>query len=81
MSSDDCSYFYSCDTTMMKCVLEPGLGKPCPDDTCSDAGTYCDQDTEMCAATKPAGSACGDDEECQGADCVNSVCAPVVSCL
>ncbi|HEY1099193.1 MAG TPA: hypothetical protein VGF99_09695, partial [Myxococcota bacterium] len=45
-----------------ECVAAPGAGEAC-DFSCV-GGFYCDGDTATCVATKTAGAACFDDDEC-----------------
>jgi len=59
------------------CVVDVGVGSPCPSgNECAD-GNYCDMSgsTYLCAPKKPAGQSCTEYDECQGfCDYGRSVC-------
>jgi hypothetical protein len=79
----DCSPFYTCDTTMLKCVQGPGLGSSCATAECFDGDTYCDTGsaTPTCVAKKPDGSTCANGEECESDECDGSACVAETICL
>ncbi|HEY1813701.1 MAG TPA: hypothetical protein VGG74_15225 [Kofleriaceae bacterium] len=81
--SSECSPFYTCDTTMMKCVQGPGVGSSCATAECFDGNTYCDTGsaTPTCLQKKADGSTCATDEECESDDCVGSACTAETICL
>jgi hypothetical protein len=75
---DDCVKTATCDDATNKCVPRKALGAACTgsggfaNDECVE-GAYC-QASGTCAAQRPNGAACNDDDECLGGDCRNGEC-------
>jgi hypothetical protein len=55
-----------CDPTEKKCIKPVTSSGECTDSTECVVGFYCNEDTELCEIRRSNGSACDDDEQCQG---------------
>jgi hypothetical protein len=87
-SVGQCSSFYPCDQSTMKCTAAPALGEACTN-RCFDGGTFCDTSspTPTCVKTKADGGSCTSDSQCENNNCDtgsgggSGTCATAAVCI
>jgi hypothetical protein len=84
-SSSDCSPFYQCDPSTMKCASGPRLGSACDSGTCFDAHTYCTGELgsamPVCTPAGSDGAPCEFTDQCLSGHCNAGVCATPAVCF
>ncbi|HEY1549715.1 MAG TPA: Dickkopf N-terminal cysteine-rich domain-containing protein [Kofleriaceae bacterium] len=82
-TGSDCSEFFPCDASTLKCKQAPGLGEPCTGD-CFAAGTFCTDAlgsaSPVCAPAGSDGATCTETNQCLSSHCDNGVCDTPATC-
>ena len=84
----ECSAYYPCDTTAMKCTKGPTSGQACTTgQRCFDQDTFCDTTATAptCIMLQPDGGACTSSSQCENDNCdmtgSSGVCTTPAVCI
>lgn len=83
-SGSECSIYYTCDFSTMKCKRGPVTGEACPsgNQRCFDA-SFCDSSTLKCVPYRGPGESCTSSLQCASGSCdsMTSQCMAPTTCL